>query len=337
MDARIACCNSRILLVTAGIWGQKQVGMLRGQQVLTVLGRCRCRCYAAFHAWRLPVRSKRAELEARLVAEELERRVAAHVEERVAAVLGSEAVQRELQQRLERERKAIEEQVRDPRTVNLPSSCPMCQSPSGPQATHLSTCPRDDGTHDIRLSVHSVRWYRVRSLQALDGCWRRPFSQVERELQVERERAAREEEARREAIRAQQQELQQLEDERRKEVGASNARSEQAAANRLGCLNGREYANHDLSAEGWLIRRLAYFGTVEVQVHALGMVPAFIVAILLLYTPMRRSAIWLHMCMRTKAGCANRKRGATWCWDCLEDPHWTHMTVPIDGSRQLTS
>lgn len=56
--------------------------------------------------------SKRAELESRLVEEELEKRVAAHIEERVAAVMQSDAVQRELQQRLERERRAIEEQVR---------------------------------------------------------------------------------------------------------------------------------------------------------------------------------------------------------------------------------
>lgn len=55
---------------------------------------------------------KRFELQSRLVAEELERRVATYVEERVAAVLSSDAVQRELQTRLERERRAIEEQVR---------------------------------------------------------------------------------------------------------------------------------------------------------------------------------------------------------------------------------
>ena len=45
------------------------------------------------------------------MAEELERRVSAYVEERVAAVLSSDAVQRELRSRLERERQAIEQQV----------------------------------------------------------------------------------------------------------------------------------------------------------------------------------------------------------------------------------
>ncbi|KAG2489991.1 hypothetical protein HYH03_011620 [Edaphochlamys debaryana] len=109
---------------------------------------------------------KRSELEARLVAEELERRIAAFVEERVAAVLGSEAVQKELQSRLERERRAIEEQV-------------------------------------------------------------------ERELVAERERAAREEEARREAIRAQQQELADLEVSRRKEEEAEAQRRKEEEARQL--------------------------------------------------------------------------------------------------------
>lgn len=54
----------------------------------------------------------RAELEAQLVEEELAKRLDAYVEARVASVMQSEAVQRELRSRLERERQAIEEQVR---------------------------------------------------------------------------------------------------------------------------------------------------------------------------------------------------------------------------------
>lgn len=54
----------------------------------------------------------RAELEAQLVAEELAKRLDAYIEARVSDVMQSEAVQRELRNRLERERHAIEEQVR---------------------------------------------------------------------------------------------------------------------------------------------------------------------------------------------------------------------------------
>ncbi len=237
------------------------------------------------------------------MAEELERRVAAHVEERVAAVLGSEAVRRELQQRLERERKAIEEQVRDARKGHLlPSSCPVSQLPSrAPKprtyqtAAVLTTCTK---TGCPRTAL--VPMYVVPSFQAVDGCCCPPFPQVERELQVERERAAREEEARREAIRAQQQELQQLEDERRKEVGCSAAWREQAAGNKSGCAGGRECANQNLGADscgGWL-------GAVATQVEAVGM----------------QTEVWLRS--------VNVRCLPTWVWGLLGGtPTWHHRTV----------
>lgn len=54
----------------------------------------------------------RAELEGRLTEEEVGRRVAAAIEERVAAAMGSAEVQSEVNQRLERERTQLEQQVK---------------------------------------------------------------------------------------------------------------------------------------------------------------------------------------------------------------------------------
>ena len=59
----------------------------------------------------LPVRI-RSVLEARLVEEEVSRRVSELVESRVSLVLQSDLVQRQLSERLDRERAAIGEQVR---------------------------------------------------------------------------------------------------------------------------------------------------------------------------------------------------------------------------------
>lgn len=61
---------------------------------------------------RTPNNRLRAKLEEDLIEEETERRLVLLIEERVAAVMSSDAVQRELSTRLERERRAIEQQVR---------------------------------------------------------------------------------------------------------------------------------------------------------------------------------------------------------------------------------
>lgn len=55
---------------------------------------------------------QQAELEARLIEEETERLVSEAVEGRVKEVMASQAVQQSLQERLVRERKLLEEQVR---------------------------------------------------------------------------------------------------------------------------------------------------------------------------------------------------------------------------------
>ena len=55
---------------------------------------------------------QQAQLEARVIEEETERLVTAAVEAKVQEVMASQAVQQSLQERLVRERKLLEEQVR---------------------------------------------------------------------------------------------------------------------------------------------------------------------------------------------------------------------------------
>lgn len=72
-----------------------------------------------------PYCRKLAELEEQLIEAETTARVQAWVESKVTDALGSDVVQRSLQQRLEQERKLLEQQVRSlPQTVLEPAGMP---------------------------------------------------------------------------------------------------------------------------------------------------------------------------------------------------------------------
>ncbi len=160
----------------------------------------------------------------------------AYVEERVAAVLSSDAVQRELSSRLERERQAIEQQVgrlwRCGVVCRMGCGVPDPSHDSGPTPPDAATtspglkrssdaAPADRPAWAANLFSLSVG----RQPPPHCACYT-PCVQVERELVAERERALIEEEARREAIRAQHAELAQLEAARRREVRSARRSSQ---------------------------------------------------------------------------------------------------------------
>lgn len=74
-----------------------------------------------------PPRRKLAELEAQLIEEETAARITEAIEARVAEALASEAVQQSLQQRLEEERRNLEQQVGQPLAALL-----QCLQPAQP-------------------------------------------------------------------------------------------------------------------------------------------------------------------------------------------------------------
>lgn len=143
---------------------------------------------------------KLSELEAQLVEEEVAARITEVIEARVAEALASEAVQQSLQQRLEDERRQLEEQVGLAGAVG--GSMLRCWGTLwAPGACLRSTLPNP-----------TPRPFTVR--------------QVNAELEAERATAEEAERQRRAAIEAQQAELRKLEEARASSEAAARARQE---------------------------------------------------------------------------------------------------------------